>query len=63
MAAKKSKKATKLPAKKSRSLNAGAAQKKKPGAPSSPGSEQDVKRRLGHFTTAGEPPRTGRRGS
>ena len=62
MAAKKANRPPKATVKK-RSLNAGAPVKKKPGEPSIPFAEQDVKRRLGNFTTAGEPPRTGRRGS
>jgi len=34
---------------------------RKPGAPSAPGQEQDIKRRLGTFTTAGEHARVGSR--
>jgi len=34
---------------------------RKPGAPSGPGQEQDAKRRLGTFTTAGEHARVGSR--
>jgi hypothetical protein len=64
--AKKAKRSSKAPVKptvKKRSLNAGPPVKKKPGEPKAPSSEQDVQRRLGNFTTAGEPARSGRRGS
>ena len=64
--AKKAKRSSKAPVKptvKKRSLNAGAPVKKKPGAPSAPFAEQDIERRLGNFTTAGEHSRSGRRGS
>ena len=60
--AKKAKRPVKATVKK-RSLNAGAPMKEKPGAPSAPFAEQDVKRRLGNFSTAGEHSRSGHRGS
>jgi hypothetical protein len=53
--------ANKSAGKKRRSLNAAPAQPGKPGKSSAPGQEQDAKRRLGNFTTAGEHARVGSR--
>ncbi|MCI0361821.1 MAG: hypothetical protein L0211_25320 [Planctomycetaceae bacterium] len=47
--------------KKTRSMNAPPPAPGKPGQPSAPGQEQDAKRRLGTFTTAGEHARVGSR--
>jgi hypothetical protein len=55
--------ANKSTGKKQRSLNAttGKGAPGKPGKSSAPGQEQDAKRRMGNFTTAGEHARVGSR--